>query len=46
MCLLSVREGFNCVCVKIDRIFSEWKTVLRGVPQGSLIGHLLFNIFS
>ena len=32
-------------CVKIGNDYSLWKAMKRGVPQGSLTGPLLFNIF-
>ena len=31
--------------VRVNKNFNEWERIIAGVPQGSIVVHLLFNIF-
>ena len=31
--------------VRINNSYSEWKNIIHGVPQGSILGPLIFNIY-
>ena len=37
--------GGRTQCVNVERVLSDCKDVLSGVPQGSVIGPILFVIF-
>ena len=43
--LISDYLSYSKQMTKIGSVYGDWANVIRGIPQGSILGPLLFNIF-
>ena len=39
------KHSLGFMRVKVNRVFSDWLLVYCGIPQGTLMGPFLFNVF-